>query len=131
VPDEIRRLPALPDPASALAVISAGPWWYFLAQPGACPWNRHDTGLAGAAGPVVVRWHAEGGRVPAPPSPLGAGEQAAWAHVPSGEGPLVSPMALLHVLAQAATATSDSGGLMLLGGVRAVPAATAPPTERT
>jgi hypothetical protein len=123
VPDEIRGLPALPDPAAALAVISAGSRCYFLARSGAYPWNRGDsrTVAAGATGPAVVRWHAEGGRVPAPPSPLGEGGLASWAHAPSGDGLLVSPMALLHVLAQTAAATSDGAGLMLPGGVRAVP----------
>ena len=128
VPDPIRGLPALPDPASALAVISTGARCYFLARSGACPWTGHDTraaGTAGAARAAVVRWHAGGGRVPAPPSPLDDEGQARWAHAPSGGAPLASPMALLHLLAQAA-ATSDAAGLVLPGGVRTVPA-TPPP----
>jgi hypothetical protein len=99
--------------------------WYFLARSGACPWDRRDAGppgAVGAAGPVV-RWHADGGRVPAPPSPLGEGDRARWAHAPSADGQLVSPMALLHVLAQAAAATGDGAALILPAGVRAVPAA--------
>ena len=127
VPDEIRGLPALPDPAGALAVIGAGPRWYFLARSGACPWDRGDAGPPGTASPVVVRWHAAGSRVPAPPSPLDEGDRARWAHAPAADGQLVSPMALLHVLAQAAAATGDGAALILPGGVRAVPAATASP----
>jgi len=128
VPDEIRGLPALPDPAGALAVISAGTACYFLTRSGACQWTRRDIGTATAAGsasPVVVRWHADGGRVPAPPSRLDGGDRAVWAHVPSGDAQLASPMALLHVLAQAAAATREGAALMLPGGVRAVPAASA------
>ena len=129
VADEIRRVPALPDPASALAVITTASACYFLALSGSCPWSTRDTTTvtpASSAGPVVVRWHAEGGRVPAPPSQLDDRERAAWAHVPPADGQLVSPMALLHVLAQATAATSDGVGLTLPGGVRAVPAAMAP-----
>jgi transcriptional regulator with XRE-family HTH domain len=125
VPDEIRGLPALPDPAGALAVISAGPVCHFLTRSGACPWTRRDIGRpseARSASPVVVRWHADQGAVPVPPSPLDDGERAAWAHIPSPGGQLVSPMALLHVLAQAAAATGEGTGLSLPGGVRAVPA---------
>ena len=127
VPDQIRGLPGLPDPAGALAVIGAGAVCYFLTRSGACPWTRRDISAVGAAGPVnpvVVRWHADGGRVPAPPSRLGEGERATWTHVPSMDGQLVSPMALLHLLAQASAATRDGRGLILPGGVRAVPAAT-------
>jgi transcriptional regulator with XRE-family HTH domain len=131
VPDEIRGLPALPDPDGALAVITGGPCCYFLTRSGACPWTRHDTGPATAAGSTTsdaVRWHADGGRVPMPPSPIEGSAHAAWAHAPSGTGRLVSPMALLHILAQATAATRDGAGLMLPGGVRAVPApGTAPP----
>lgn len=131
VPDQIRGLPALPDPASALAVIAAGPRFYFLTQSGMCPWTRRDLGTAGTPGsvrPVVIRWYADGGRIPAPPSPLGNGENATWAHVPSSGGPLVSPLALLHVLAQATAASSEGAELLLPGGVRAVPAASTPLT---
>jgi len=124
VPDEIRGLPALPDPASALAVVAAGSRCYFLVQSGACPWTRRDVrsgGIPGSAGTVVC-WHADGGRVPAPPSRPNGGERARWAHIPSGGGQLVSPMALLHVLAQAVTSTQEGAGVILPGGVRAVPA---------
>jgi transcriptional regulator with XRE-family HTH domain len=132
VPDEIRDLPALPDPATALAMITAGSVCYFLARSGACPWTRHDAASAappGSASDMVVRWYADGGRVPLPPSLLDNGERATWAHIPSGGGQLVSPMALLHVLAQAAAETRDGTGLILPRGARAVPAAafSAPP----
>jgi hypothetical protein len=138
VPDQIRGLPALPDPAAALAVITTGRRCYFLTQSGACPWDHHDTASASAAagaaaadpGPAVMRWHADGGRVPAPPSPVDTGGRAAWAHAPSVPRELVSPMALLHVLAQAAAATSQGAGLSLPGGVRAVPAAMVPSVEQ-
>jgi transcriptional regulator with XRE-family HTH domain len=126
VPDEIRGLPALPDPVGALAVISTGSVCYFLTRSGNCPWTGRDIGPAGAASsasPVVVRWHADEGHVPAPPSPLDGGERAAWAHVPSVGGQLVSPMALLHLLAYATAATREGAGLLLPDGVRAVPAA--------
>jgi transcriptional regulator with XRE-family HTH domain len=131
VPDEIRGLPALPDPASALAVIAGESACYFLTRPGSCPWDRQDRrpDTAGSADVMVVRWHAEGGRVPAPPSQLDGGGRATWAHAPSVGGQLVSPMALLHVLAQATAATRDGLGLALPGGVRAVPASMAPPVE--
>ena len=125
VPDPIRGLPALPDPAGALAVISTGTRCYFLARSGACPWTERDTSTTGAAGGAVVRWHAAGSRVPAPPSPFDDGQQATWAHAPAGGGPLASPMALLHLLAHAIT-TSDGAGLILPGGARAVPATPAP-----
>lgn len=129
VPDEIRGLPALPDPASALAVITTASACYFLARSGSCPWGVRDITTAttpGPASPIVVRWYAEGGRIPAPPSRLDTHERARWAHVPPADGQLVSPMALLHVLAQATAATSDGVGLTLPGGVRAVPAVMAP-----
>lgn len=126
VPDEIRGLPALPDPAAALAVIAAGPRCYFLARSGACPWNRRDTNGSGAPGTEAVRWHADGSRVLAPPSLLAGGERAAWAHIPSPGGQMASPMALLHLLAQAVAATRDGDSLLLPGGVRAVPATTDP-----
>jgi hypothetical protein len=122
VPDPIRGLPALPDPAGALAVISTGTRCYFLARSGTCPWTSPHTGTAEAADVAVVRWHATGGRVPAPPSPLENGQQATWAHAPSQGGLLTSPMALLHLLAHAtATATTSNGtGLILPSGARAV-----------
>jgi transcriptional regulator with XRE-family HTH domain len=122
VPDEARGLPVLPDPAAALAVIAAGPRCYFLARSGASPWTRQDSDGSSAPGMVAVRWHAEGSRVLAPPSRLADEVRVVWAHVPSAGGPLASPMALLHLLAQAVAATRHGDSLLLPGGVRAVPA---------
>jgi hypothetical protein len=131
VPDEIRSLPVLPDPAAALAVIAAGPRCYFLARSGACPWTAREADGSGAAGTAAVRWHADGSRVLAPPSPLADGERAIWAHVSSPRGQLASPMALLHVLAHAIDTTRHGDSLILPGGVRAVPAINDPlPTEQ-
>jgi len=129
VPDEIRGLPALPDPAQALAVVSAGPVSYFLARSGAFPWTRRDIEVgapATSARSAVVHWHAEGSPIMLPPSRLADGEHATWAHVPAEDGALPSPMALLHVLAQVTLATREGAGLTLPGGVRALPAATPP-----
>ena len=126
VPDEIRGLPILPDPAAALALIAAGPRCYFLARSGACPWTCPDLGGAGVAGTAAVRWHAGGSRVLAPPSPLADGERTEWAHIPAPGGLLASPMALLHVLAQAVAATREAGSMLLADGVRVAPAATGP-----
>ena len=126
VPDEIRGLPALPDPAAALAVIAVGPRCYFLARSGAYPWTRPDPGSVGTEGTGAVRWHAGCGRVLAPPSPLADGERAEWVHIPAPDGMLASPMALLHVLAQAVAATRDVGSMLLAGGVRVVPATSDP-----
>jgi transcriptional regulator with XRE-family HTH domain len=128
VPDEIRGLPALPDPAGALAVICAGPACYFLTASGACPWTHRDTAgarrppVAGSVDAGTVRWHAGGGRVLAPPSRLAGGEYAEWVHVPAPAGQLVPAMALLHVLAQAVAASREGASLVLPGGIRAVPA---------
>jgi transcriptional regulator with XRE-family HTH domain len=116
VPDEIRGLPALPDPAVALAVITAGTACYFLTRSRACPWTGHDgpADRVGSGSPVTVRWHAEGGHVPAPPSELAEGQRATWIHAPPSPGQLASPMALLHLLAQAVAATQQGAGLGLL-----------------
>jgi hypothetical protein len=130
VPDPIRGLPALPDPAGALAVISTGTRCYFLVRSGACPWTSHDTQTDRKVDAAVVRWHAHGGRVPAPPSPLQDGELARWVHAPSQGGLLASPMALLHLLAQATATTGNGTELILPGGVRAVPATSTVPPVR-
>jgi hypothetical protein len=126
VPDEIRGLPALPDPAQALAVVRAGSVSYFLTGSGAFPWTHRDVDAvapAPSARSAVVRWHSSGSRILLPPSRLADGENATWAHVPAEGGRLPSPMALLHVLAQVTLATREGVGLTLPGGVRAVPAA--------
>jgi DNA-binding XRE family transcriptional regulator len=125
VPDEVRGLPGLPSPRDALAVVAAGDRWFFLVQPGACPWAGQD--LAGAAPDgntpgVVVRWHAGGSRVPAPPSRDGNGRPVAWAHPPPASVRLADPVILLDLLARAAALTRHSGRMLTLpGGVRVVP----------
>jgi transcriptional regulator with XRE-family HTH domain len=129
LPDDIRGLPALPDPTAALAAITAGPACYFLTRSGASPWTSRDRDPADRAepvSPVAVRWHADGGRVPSPPSELADGEHATWAHVPPAGSQLASPMALLHLLAQAVATTQHGAALLLPGGVRALPAPAVP-----
>jgi transcriptional regulator with XRE-family HTH domain len=123
--DEVRQLPALPDPDRALAVITAGDWCYFLAAAGGCPWTGHQPGAASGGGDgAVIRWHAGGGRIPAPPSRLPAGDRAAWAHLPSRPVRLAPAIALLGLLATAAaTARHGPPGLTLPGGIRVIPAA--------
>src|SRR5579884_4375462 len=77
-PDEIRRLPSLPDPRRALAVIAAGDRHFFLAEAGDCPWRGQDpatTAVTAAAG-TVIRWHSLGSRIPLP---AGGGRPAAEA----------------------------------------------------
>ena len=127
-PDEVRRLPALPHPAQALAVITAGDRCYFLAAAGGCPWTGNEPAPVpgapggGAAG-AVIRWHAGGTRIPAPPSRLPAGEQAAWAHLPSRRVRLAPSIALLGLLdTAAAAARHGQPGLTLPGGIRVIPA---------
>ena len=69
--DLVRCLPALPRPARALAVIAAGHRWYFLAAAGGCPWAGAEPAPGdGLPGGQAIRWHARGGRIPAPPSRL-------------------------------------------------------------
>jgi transcriptional regulator with XRE-family HTH domain len=46
-PDESRGLPALPHPDEALAVIAAGPRFFFLVAAGACPWDDLSPVTAG------------------------------------------------------------------------------------
>lgn len=124
-PDQVRRLPALPHPAQALAVITAGDRCYFLAAAGGCPWTGNEAAPApgdDAAG-AVIRWHAGGARVPAPPSRLPAGERAAWAHLPSRPVRLAPSIALLGLLGTAAAAARHGQpGLTLPGGIRVIPA---------
>ena len=208
-PDEIRGLPALPDPAAALAVIAAGDRWYFLVQAGACPWSgaslasaalpsavlptaalpgvpaaapvrpalastgwrrpggpragpqrvadqrsagqrtgdeqgagqraadrlagqraggQQPDGSAGAG--VVVRWHAAGSRIPAPPSRDTSGQPVTWAHPPPARLELADPVVLLDLLARAVALTGRGDQpLRLPGGIVVAPAA-GPPAAR-
>jgi DNA-binding XRE family transcriptional regulator len=124
--DDARRLPALPHPARSMAVITAGDRCFVLAAAGGCPWTGQPPAPGGgpddgAPGPVI-RWHAGGSRIPAPPSRLAAGGQAVWAHRPASPVLLAPPVALLGLLA---TATAGVGtgpaGLTLPGGIRVLP----------
>lgn len=86
-------------------------------SPPAGPARRPDD-----AGRRVIRWHSGGSRIPAPPSRLSGGGQAAWAHLPSHPVQLASPAALLGLLATASAGVSDGpAGLTLPGGVRVLP----------
>jgi FtsP/CotA-like multicopper oxidase with cupredoxin domain len=102
--DEIRGLPALPGPQDALAVVAAGDRFLFLVQAGACPWVGPDLAVAGPAGGppgVVVRWHASGSRIPAPPSRDPRGQRVTWAHPAPGRVRLADPIVLLDLLVKA------------------------------
>jgi transcriptional regulator with XRE-family HTH domain len=129
VPDEIRGLPGLPGPQEALAVIAAGDRFLFLVQPGACPWTGPDLGSATPAdGPpeVVVRWHAGGSRIPAPPSRDSHGQRVEWACPPPGRVRLADPIVLLDLLAKAVAVAGHRRQLLTFpGGISVVPAATA------
>jgi DNA-binding XRE family transcriptional regulator len=128
-PDEIRGLPALPGPQDALAVIAAGDRFLFLVQAGACPWNGPDlTVAAPAGGPpgVAVRWHADGSRIPAPPSRDNRGQPVTWAYPPPVRVRLADPIVLLDLLAKAAALTGHRRHLLTFpGGICVVPAASA------
>jgi hypothetical protein len=126
VADEIRGLPALPSPQEAMAVIEAGPGMFFVTAGGCCPWRLSDRtpGVPDDADVPLVRWHASGSRIPAPPSQVARHDRAGWAHFPVGPVRLASPIALLDLLAKAAAmAGRDGDALALPGGVLAVPAA--------
>jgi DNA-binding XRE family transcriptional regulator len=78
----------------------------------------------GESGPDsrVIRWHSGGSRIPAPPSRLPGGGQAAWAHLPSQPVQLAPPAALLGLLATASAGIGDRlAGLTLPGGIRVLP----------
>jgi transcriptional regulator with XRE-family HTH domain len=119
--DPIRGLPALPPPESALAVISADARLFILAASGACPWAAEDNlpALPTTSGSTaLIRWHAEGSRIPAPPGP-----GVAWLHAPAGSLQLPSPVTLLDLLAKATSAVRrHPGALALQDGILAVPA---------
>jgi hypothetical protein len=130
-PDEIRRLPALPDPRRALALIAAGDRHFFLTQAGECPWRSQDPATTAAVATpraAVIRWHSQGSRIPLPSSStsddavkpavsasdLVPGQSASasgnepaaahWMHWPDRGLKLSSPAVLLHLLATAAAA---------------------------
>jgi DNA-binding XRE family transcriptional regulator len=133
-PDDARRLPELPHPARSMAVITAGDRCFVLAAAGGCPWTGQQPAPDG--GPDddpdgrVIRWHAGGARIPAPPSALAAGGQVAWAHLPSSPVQLAPPVALLGLLATAtAGACGGPAGLTLPGGIRVLPPPSAPAAQ--
>ncbi len=133
VPDEIRGLPALPGPQDALAVITTGDRLLFLVQSGACPWAGPDLAVAAPAASqpgVVVRWHADGSRIPAPPSWDDRG-RVVWASPPPRRVRLADPIVLLDLLAKAAALTGHRRHLLTLpGGISVVPAARAAALHR-
>jgi transcriptional regulator with XRE-family HTH domain len=122
--DPVRCLPALPRPARALAVVAAGPRWYFLAAAGGCPWaGAEATPGHGQSGGQAIRWHARGGRIPAPPSRLPRGQSATWAYLPAERPRLAPAIGLVGLLGTAAAmAGHELAALTLPGGVRVVPA---------
>jgi len=128
-PDEIRGLPTLPGPQDALAVVAAGDRFLFLVQPGACPWIGPDLAVAtpgGGSPGVLVRWHAGGSRIPAPPSRDPRGQQVTWAHPPPGRVRLADPIVLLDLLTKAAALTRHRRHLLTFpGGISVAPAASA------
>ena len=128
-PDEIRGLPALPGPLDALAVIAAGDRFLFLVQPGACPWVGPDLAVAtpgGGSPGVLVRWHAGGSRILAPPSRDPRGQRVTWAHPPPGRVRLADPIILLDLLVKAVALAGHRRHLLTFpGGISVVPAAAA------
>jgi len=132
-PDEVRGLPGLPGPQDALAVIAAGDRYLFLVQAGACPWSGPDLAVASPAGGPpgeVVRWHAGGSRIPAPPSRDGNGQLAVWGYPPPARVRLADPIVLLDLLAKAvALAGHRRHVLTFPGGISVVPAASAAACE--
>jgi DNA-binding XRE family transcriptional regulator len=128
-PDEVRSLPGLPGPQDALAVIAAGDRYLFLVQAGACPWPGPDLAVASPAGGSpgeVVRWHAGGSRIPAPPSRDGGGQLTAWGYPPPARVRLADPIVLLDLLAKAVALAGHRRHLLTFpGGISVVPAASA------
>jgi DNA-binding XRE family transcriptional regulator len=123
--DEVRGLPALPRPGQALAVVQAAGSLFFLARADTAShlWARCPVPASAPApgGPAAVRWHCLGSRIPAPPSPDGAGRAAAWAYLPSGRLRLAPAIGLLDLLAKAAATAGPGGGLAFPGGIAVVP----------
>jgi DNA-binding XRE family transcriptional regulator len=106
-------------PPKALAVIVSGARFFFLVAAGACPWTggeHYPAPPADAA--AVIRWHAEGGRIPVPPGP-----GISWLYPPSAGFRPPSPVTLLGLLARATAAVRQQpGALALHDGILAVPA---------
>jgi len=80
----------------------------------------------GQAEGVAVRWHADGSRIPAPPSLDGHGRRVAWAYPPPNRVRLANPIVLLDLLARAAALTRHRRHLLTFpGGISVGPAASA------
>ena len=128
-PDEIRGLPALPGPQDSLAVVAAGDRFLFLVQPGACPWVGPDLAVATPGGGppgALVRWHAAGSRIPAPPSRDPRGQRVTWAHPAPGRVRLADPIVLLDLLVKAVALAGHRRHLLTFpSGISVVPASTA------
>ena len=130
LPDPVRCLPGLPAPADAMAVIASAGCFFFLVQPGACPWADIDLAPApcvvAARGPgdePAVRWHTRGSKIMAPPSPGPDGHEVTWAHPPPSPMQLADPIVLLDLLARAVAIAGHQHRLLTMpGGVRVTPA---------
>jgi transcriptional regulator with XRE-family HTH domain len=139
LPDPVRCLPGLPAPADAMAVIATPGRFFFLVQPGACPWA--DSDLAPVPGPAAthgagdepaVRWHARGSKIVAPPSPGPDGHYVTWAHPPPSPVRLADPIVLLDLLARAVAIAGHQHRLLTMpGGVRVTPAPANPSAHGT
>jgi hypothetical protein len=149
-PDEVRKLPALPDPRQALALIAAGDRHFFLTRAGECPWRTQDpvtTAAAATPRAAAIRWHSRGSRIqlpatnayrdaPEPATAIAAADAQQdgavpddepatvyWAHWPVRGVKLPSPVILLHLLATAAAATRLGPHMLTLEhDVLAIPA---------
>jgi transcriptional regulator with XRE-family HTH domain len=131
-PDAIRGLASLPSPQESLAVVAAGDRYFFLVEAGACPWagTGPPGGRAARRPGAVVRWHAAGSRIPAPPGLLEDGQRAGWAWPPPGQVRLADPIALADLLAKAAAVTSRRRQALMLPGGAPVVLAPAPASLR-
>lgn len=121
--DQLRGLPALPDPRLALAVTTCAGQSFFLAAAGSFPWTSQDRAdVPRTADAPFIGWHSGGSRIPAPPGVSPDGQRAAWSHLPSGPMQLPPPVMLLDLLAKAMAVLSPGAQTLTLpGGVRAVP----------
>ncbi len=124
IADPIRKLPALPDPRHALAVIACAGQSYFLTAAGTFPWAGCDNArVPPGAGVPFIAWHSAGSQIPAPPGIDRDGHQATWDQLPSSPMRLPPPVLVLDLLAKALAATSHGPcTLTLASSVLVVPA---------
>jgi transcriptional regulator with XRE-family HTH domain len=127
--DLVRGLPQLPSPVTYMAAVDAGDRWYFLVRAGSSPWPAqcarevaHGMASRTPAAPdgPAISWHAVGSRIPLPPAT--AGQQAAWAFLPSPVLRLPPPLAVLHLLSRAAAVARNPSALAMPGGTLVTPA---------